>query len=149
MAIPAKLKQKIGKSTKPRSIEIEKGQIRRFAQAIGEDNAIHTDEAAAKAAGFPSLVAPPTFPAALSQLEGLLDDLELDPLATMHAEEEYEYFRPLCAGEEVSVVHRVVDAYDKQAPNGKLLFVVVETRGTDKRSRPVFKGRRVLVELKN
>lgn len=149
MAVPAKLKQKIGKSTRAQSVEIEKGQIRRFAQAIGEDNSIHTDEAAAKAAGFPSLVAPPTFPAALSQLDGLLEELELDPLATMHAEEEYEYFRPLCAGDELSIVHRVVDVYDKQAPNGKLLFVVIETRGTDKRSRPVFKGRRVLVELKS
>ena len=149
MAISPKLKQKIGKSTKPQSVEIEKGQIRRFAQAIGEDNAIHTDEAAAKAAGFPSLVAPPTFPAALFRLDGLLDDLELDPLVTMHAEEAYEYFRPLCAGEELTVVHRVLDVYDKPAPNGKLLFIVVETRGTDKRSRPVFKGRRVLVELKN
>ncbi|MEZ4270999.1 MAG: MaoC family dehydratase N-terminal domain-containing protein [Myxococcota bacterium] len=73
----------------------------------------------------------------------------LNSRATMHAEEEYEYFRPICVGDEVSVVHRVVDAYDKRAPNGKLIFVVVESRGTDKRSRAVFKGRRVLVELKN
>ena len=67
----------------------------------------------------------------------------------MHAEEEYEYFRPIVAGDRISVTHRIVDAYDKTAPNGRLLFVVVETRGTDKRARKVFKGRRVLVELKN
>ena len=46
-------------------------------------------------------------------------------------------------------MHRVADVYDKQAPNGKLLFVIIETRGNDRRSRPIFKGRRVLVELKS
>ena len=57
--------------------------------------------------------------------------------------------RPICAGDEISVTHRVADVYDKQAPNGRLLFVVLETRGTDTRGRQVCKGRRVLVELKN
>lgn len=149
MAIPSRIKQKVGESSRPKVYEIEKGQIRRFASAIGEDNPIHFDEGAAKAAGFSSLVAPPTFLSALCNIDELMEELDLDTQATMHAEEEYEYFRPVCAGDEITVTNRLVDAYDKQAPNGKLLFVVVETRGTDKRSRDVFKGRRVLVELKN
>lgn len=149
MAIPNKLKQKVGKATRPVLREVEKGQIRRFAAAIGEENPIHTDEKIAKAAGYSSLVAPLTFPASMCRIDSLLEELELDPQATMHAEEEYEYFRPICAGDEINVTHRLVDAYDKQAPNGRLLFIVIETRGTDKRSRPVFKGRRVLVELKS
>ena len=40
----------IGKATDPIRFEIEKGQIRRVAIAIGEDNPIHIDEGAAKAA---------------------------------------------------------------------------------------------------
>ncbi len=149
MAIGGKLKQMVGKATKPRLYEIEKGQLRRFAIAIGEENPIHLDEKTAKSAGFPSLVATPTFAAALGEVEPLLIELGLDPQGTMHAEEEYEYFRPICAGDAVNIVHRVADIYDKQAPNGRLVFVVVETRGTDRRGKPVFKGRRVLVELKS
>ena len=49
----------------------------------------------------------------------------------------------------ITVTHRIADAYDKPVPNGRLVFLVIETRGNDKRGRPVFKGRRVLVELKN
>ena len=149
MTLTGKLKQMVGKATRPKIFEIEKGQLRRFAAAIGEESAVHLEQKAAKAAGFPALVAPPTFAAALSALDPLLVDIGLDPQSTMHAEEEYEYFRPICAGDAVTVVHRVADVYDKQAPNGRLVFVVIETRGTDKRGRPVFKGRRVLVELKN
>ena len=149
MAISTKLKQMIGKATRPVIFEIEKGQLRRFAAAINEDNPIHSNEKAAAAAGFVSIVAPPTFPAALHDLDDLFEEIGLDTRSTMHAEEEYEYFRPICAGDVISVVHRIVNAYDKQAPNGRLIFVVIETRGTDKRSRPVFKGRRVMVELKS
>ena len=45
----------------------------RAANAIGEEDPIHRDEKAAKGAGYPSLVAPPTFIAALSALEPLLE----------------------------------------------------------------------------
>jgi acyl dehydratase len=149
VALTNKLKHLVGKSTRPVAFEIEKGQVRRFATAIGEENPVHTDEKAAKNAGFASLVAPPTFPAALSALDPLLEEIGLDQQSTMHAEEEYEYFRPIVAGDVVNVTHQVADVYDKQAPNGRLVFVVIETRGNDKRGRAVFKGRRVLVELKS
>jgi acyl dehydratase len=149
VAPTTKLKQMIGKSTRPTAFEVEKGQVRRFAAAIGEENPIHRDEKLSKAAGFPSLVAPPTFPAVLCAVDPLLSDVGLDQQSTMHAEEEYEYFRPVCAGDVIHVSHKVADVYEKQAPNGRLVFVVIETRGNDKRGRPVFKGRRVLVELKS
>ena len=149
MALPSKFKQIIGKATRPRVYEVEKGQVRRFATAIGEESPVHFDEKVARAAGFASLVATPTFPAALCMTDPLLTEIGLDPQSTMHAEEEYEYFRPVCAGDVITVTHRIADAYDKPVPNGRLVFLVIETRGNDKRGRPVFKGRRVLVELKN
>ncbi|MBC7794901.1 MAG: MaoC family dehydratase N-terminal domain-containing protein [Clostridia bacterium] len=148
MAVTAPYKQLIGRSTDPVMMEVEKGQIRRFAAAIGEDGAIHYDEALAKEAGFTSLVGPPTFASALHTTAGLYDELGLDDSNIMHAEEEYEYFRPIVAGDEINVTHAIADIYDKQTPTGSLVFVVIETRGNDTKGRPVFKGRRVLVELK-
>ncbi len=149
MALSARLRQLKGKATKGVQYEVEKGQIRRFAAAVGELNPIHQDEKDAKKGGFTTLVATPTFPAALIDVADWLDELGVDLRTTMHAEEEYEYYRTICAGDVVVVVHKIVDAYEKTAPNGKLNFIVVESRGTDKRSRDVFKGRRVLVELNN
>lgn len=142
------LKQMIGKATAPVKYEIEKGQIRRFAAAIGETNAIHFDEEAAKEAGYRGVVATPTFAAALHHFDEFYEMLSINPLAMMHAEEEYEYFQPICQGDVITVTHRVSDAYEKDAAKGKLLFVVIETRGEDTKEKLVFKGRRVLVELK-
>lgn len=149
VAISNKLKKLIGKSTDPVVFEVEKGQIRRFAAAVGEENSIHTDEVQAKACGYPSMVAPPTFAGSLCALDDLKNEIGLDYRSTMHAEEEYEYFQPICAGDKISITHQVVNAYDKQAPNGRLVFIVIETRGTDSHAKPVFKGRKTLVELKN
>lgn len=148
MALSTTLKKAIGKATASVEFEIEKNQIRRFARAIGETGLIHFDEKAAQTAGYKSLVAPPTFPSALQDFENLLNQLEINSHAIMHAEEEYEYFKPIFAGDTVVVTHTVVDAYEKDAPRGRLVFVVFETRGNDKRSKPIFKGRRVLVEIR-
>ena len=41
--------------------EIGRAAIRYFALAIGDENPLYTDEAYARAAGYPSIVAPPTF----------------------------------------------------------------------------------------
>jgi acyl dehydratase len=146
--IPGALKNMVGQSTGPVTVEVEKGQLRRFATAIGETRPIHVDEGAAKAAGYRSLVATPTFGAALIDLQPLLERLGLTGTTMMHAEEEYEYYRPVCAGDAVTLTHEVVDAYEKSHPKGNMLFVVVESRATDKGARDVFKGRRVLVEMK-
>ena len=149
MAVSAKLKQLIGKSSKPMYFEVEKSQIRRFAMAIGEENSVHFDEKAAKGAGFSSLVGPPTFASVFHDIDPFLDDLGFEGKTFMHAEEEYEYYQPICAGDTLRVVHKMAEIYDRSAPKGKLIFFVIETRGTDKKAKPVFKGKRLIVELKN
>lgn len=148
MAVPAKFRNLKDKVTKPKRFEVEKGQVRRFAAAIGETDPIHFDEDVAKAAGFPSLVGPTAFPSCFHAHEELMEIFGLDNRATMHAEEEYEYFKPICAGDVLDVQHRVVDVYDKDTPNGNIVFVVIETRATTAKDQLVFKGRRVLVELR-
>ncbi len=51
----------IGLELQPLTVEIEKGRLRMFAQATGQDDPIYSDEAAARAAGYRSLPVPPTF----------------------------------------------------------------------------------------
>src|SRR6266566_5011545 len=42
--------------------EVSRVKIADFAEAIGDRNPLYTDAAAAKAAGYPDVIAPPTFP---------------------------------------------------------------------------------------
>jgi acyl dehydratase len=54
------LKQ-IGKTAEPRTYEVERGAIRRFAEAIGDPNPLFNSESEARQSRFGGLIAPPTF----------------------------------------------------------------------------------------
>jgi len=51
----------IGTESSPLENDIEKGAIRRFAEAIEDSNPIYTDENYAKKLNYRNIVAPPTF----------------------------------------------------------------------------------------
>ncbi len=72
----------VGRSYPPSAVyEVGRGKIAEFARAIGEDSALHRDVEAARAAGYPDVIAPPTFAIALT-LEAamvVLDDPDVAP----------------------------------------------------------------------
>ena len=59
--VPEKLKQYIGKIDPPHVREVEKGSIRRYADAVGNDNPLYYDEEYAKESPYGSIIAPPGF----------------------------------------------------------------------------------------
>ncbi|HEX2315675.1 MAG TPA: MaoC family dehydratase N-terminal domain-containing protein [Thermomonospora sp.] len=83
--------------------EVSRVKIREFADAIGDPNPLYRDREAAKAAGYPDVIAPPTFPIVVS-LGGaaLVDpDLGLNYAMVVHGEQRFEYVRPMRAGDVV------------------------------------------------
>jgi acyl dehydratase len=83
--------------------EVTKQSIAEFADAIGDPNPIYRDEAAAKAAGYPTVIAPPTYLTKLSFLYSpqiILDPgLGLNYSLVVHGEQEFEQTRPVQAGD--------------------------------------------------
>ena len=69
-------------------------KIREFAVAIGADDPVYLDPEAARAAGHPDVIAPPTFAIVLC--------LGLDFDRVVHGEQRFRYVRPLHAGERVT-----------------------------------------------
>ncbi|WP_440713306.1 MaoC family dehydratase N-terminal domain-containing protein [Gordonia sp. FQ] len=111
------------------SVEIERGRLRFFAQAIGETDPVFTDVGAARAAGHRDLPIPPTFLFSLT-LEapdsfGYLDALGIDIRHILHGGQRFDYHFPLCAGDTVTVREQIVDAYSKRG--GALDFLVKRT----------------------
>ena len=53
--------QAIGLEGSPVTVEVEKGAIIKFAQAIGDDNPLFNDEVEARRSRYGGLIAPPTF----------------------------------------------------------------------------------------
>jgi acyl dehydratase len=135
----------IGRESEPVLHEVEKGAIRRFAEALGDPNPIYVDEAAARAAGFPALVAPPTFPVALTSNERFRHSLDLGTRSILQGEQQFEYARPILAGDRIVVRSKVADVQERAGASGPMDVLVVEDEGRDEKGELVFKTRAMLI----
>lgn len=129
-------------------VQIEQGRLRLLAKAIGETRPIYTDESAAKAAGYRSIVAPPTFAfcvlADSPAGSGYLSDVGIPVAQVLHGEQHFSFHAPMCAGDRVRVTRRVVDMYEKKG--GALDFVVFESEVRDATTGALYAtGRQVMV----
>ena len=126
-------KKWIGHELPDSVMTIERSRLQFFAKAIGETNPVYTDVAAARAAGYADLPAPPTFLFGAELDSGASDRLVADlgiPFANLlHGEQRFTYHHPACAGDKVTVRSKVTDVYAKKG--GALEFVVKSSRATN------------------
>ena len=135
-----------GRESKAAVNEVEKGAIRRYAEALGETNAIYFEEAAARAAGYRSVVAPPTFPTTLRAGSDLREGLLLSPgKHLLQAEQSFEYARPIVAGDKLTVRSKVVEIAQRATPSGPTDVVVIEDEGRDDAGELVYRSRQLWV----
>jgi acyl dehydratase len=135
--------REIGRSVLP----IEAGRLRFFAKAIGEDDPVYFDEAAAKAAGYAGLLAPPTFLFAAELDSGaafrMLDEMGVPLGRILHGEQGFEYFLPAIAGDVISVRSTVKDIYEKKG--GALEFIELHSEARNSAGELVARMRSVTV----
>lgn len=140
-------KKFIGYQLKPSVLTVDRTRLQFFAKAIGEKNPVYVDPAAAKAAGYADVPAPPTFLFAAELDSGandqLLADLDIPLAKLLHGEQSFRYLQPVCAGDTVTVQSTITDIYDKKG--GKLEFAVKDSRVTNQREELVAELRTVLV----
>jgi len=88
-------------------------KLAEFADAIGDQNPVYRDRSAAQEAGYPDVIAPPTFPIVISMASsaGVLAEpgLNLNYAMVVHGEQRFEYKRPLRAGDVVTAQATVSD----------------------------------------
>lgn len=91
-----------GRSSPPRRYRVDRDRVARFARAIHSAFPWYQDLDAARKAGWPDLLAPPTFPICL--VPNPVPDLALPSHGWIHGEQRFSYLGgPLCAGEELWV----------------------------------------------
>ena len=146
---------------------IEAGHIMLFARSVGDDNKIYYDEDYAKTTELGSIIAPPTFVQASAQFD---PDYPLRPRAGkpwfgsgkeptgvqrgsggggggLHAEQHYEYHRPLKAGDVLTATVKPGKTWEKQGRrSGKLVFTETITEYRDQNGELVITARGVGVQ---
>jgi hypothetical protein len=128
----------IGRVLSTGSAVVDPAHVAAFARALGDDCPAYDD------------AAPPTYPIAFmtQALTGGMEtflELGLNFMTLVHGEQEFEYTRPIRAGETLTLTGRIADIYEKTGSSGTLDFVVLETEATDADGKPVFFSRNTLI----
>jgi len=103
MAVNASFTGRTYPATAPYAVGREK--IREFAEAVGADDVVHTDQSQARARGYRDVIASPTFAVLIAQQcdRQLIVDPEagIDFSRVVHAEQRFVHHRPITAGDEI------------------------------------------------
>ncbi len=148
---------------------VERGAVRRYAQAIMDEDPIFA-EGCANNERFGGPVAPPLFPTHMFRRAfGISDPIQLrarDPefdglgatsaqglpelvpikhLALLNGGSEIEFFRYARHGETVRLRSRYADIVEKETSKGPMLFVTIETEYRNGEDELLMKVRRTLI----
>ena len=125
--IPESLRNAIGLESDPITYEIEKGHIARFAEAIGDENPIYSDEIKARNSKYGGIIAPPTFYRALRP--GSLPETAESPFTrNLDAGSDWEFFEPIRPGDRITVTIKLADVVEREGRLGKMIIITRETR---------------------
>jgi acyl dehydratase len=126
--------------------EVSRVKIAEFADAIGEPSPLCRDREAARAAGYPDVIAPPTFAIVISSAGArkITSDpgLGVNYAMIVHGEQSFTHVRPLHAGDVVVSQSTIEDI--KSVRSMTALTTVTQIRTTD--GEHVATARATLVE---
>ena len=145
--ITEEMRSMLGVEVGPQVYEIEKGMIRKFAEAIDDPNPLWQDEAYAKKARYGSIVCPPTFLMALELTEQVLwaKSVKCPLKGFLNGGNEFEYYQPIKLGDIISVTGKLVDPQEKEGKTGKIVIMLTEQTYTNQRGEVVAKGRSTFI----
>lgn len=144
-------KDKIGHSFPAFSLTIERTKIHELALAIGDENPIYHDLAAARAAGYTDLPLPPTTPTIFTfwgntQLWEQLTSVGINVMRVLHGEEEYEYVAPIAANDTLTGITTIVDGKSRRGKDGSSMDILTtETRYTNQHDQHVLSARTMFI----
>lgn len=133
----------VGHETARQNYTISAADIVAFADAIGDHNPLFRDAGAARAAGFTAPLATPTFATRFRVPAGEIG-LDFTRSQVLHGEQEYEYARPLLAGDEVVVWHRLATLRQSSRGDG-MAILTLETLGETTAGEHIFTGRATVI----
>jgi acyl dehydratase len=141
------LRNRIGVELQLGTYEIEKGMIRKFAQAVDDPNPLWQSEEYASKSNYRGIVAPPTFTIAIGF--ELFQEQALGPLfleeTVVNGGTELEQFQPIRPGDVISVSTKIANVYEHEGKKGKRRYVNFETSYHNQRSELVARWRTIAI----
>jgi len=126
--------RQIGKTGEARTVDIERGAIRRFAEAIGDPHPLFNSEAEARNTRFGGMIAPPTF---YRSLMAAIPDVKIDmpSFRGLDGGSDWEYFEPARPGDRITVQTKIAGLRESEGRLGTMVIITTETSYTNQFGR--------------
>jgi acyl dehydratase len=124
------VRKQIGKASEPRTYEVERGAIKRFAEAIGDPNPVFNSETEARRTRFGGIIAPPTF---YRSMMAAFPEVTLNIPGNrgLDGGSDWEFFEPIRPGDRITVQSKIADIRESEGRLGPMVFTTVETSYTN------------------
>ncbi len=137
--LPEEVTKFIGKSGDVRIMEVEKGAIRKLANAADDQNPLYWDEEYARNSRYGSIIAPPGFfgwPTKWTRGCPLFSEATAELMSALakvgysrvlDSGVEYEFLSPVRAGDTLTASSTIKNIVERKGQGGKSVFMVTET----------------------
>lgn len=116
-----------GKEHRAGPFKVTEKMVLEFTRSLAEAGPVFTDGAAARAAGYRGVLAPPTF-CTIFVRRVALPDLNLKfGRMQVHAGQRVQSKAPIMAGDSLTASSHLKDVYPKTGRSGTMVFIVWET----------------------
>ena len=144
--ITYEMRQAVGTQSEPTVIEIDKGMIRKFAEAIEDPNPLWQDGEYARKARYDGMVAPPSLlTAAMMMGQRVQLPVQLPFLRILDGGGEWEFFQPVRPGDVLTVSNKLTNLRERSGKTGKMVFMITETTWKNQRDEVVAKSLGTLI----
>lgn len=152
-AITDELRSMIGMTTEPVIHEVERGAIRRYAEAIDDPNPLFRDVEYARGTKYGELICPPGFFGWAIKGGGVMELLGTVGAAVMRAGMprildggvDYEFLLPIRAGDTLTSTGKFVDIREREGRSGKMLVLTLENTFLNQNGDLVAKARQNII----
>lgn len=133
----------IGKKSNKVKNTVERGAVKKFAEAIRDLHPIYFDEVVGEKSRYGRNIAPPTFPRVFDY--GVVEGLNLPKKGLIHGEQEFHYNRPLFVGEDVYCYTVIKDYTEKVGKQGSMGILVTDAIGEDLEGKMIFSSKSTII----
>jgi acyl dehydratase len=151
--ISDEIQSMIGMWAEPVVLEVERGAIARYADAIDDPNPLFRNEEYAKNSKYGGIIAPPGFfgwpvgggdiEAGMSRVVGAV--AESGMLRILDGGIELNFFVPVRAGDTLVTYGKLADVREKQTSQGKMLVLIIEQKYLNQDGALVAVARQTLI----
>ena len=123
-------KNLIGKEYPAITLKVKKNILIAFSKSIDQADPVYFDKDIAREKGHRNILAPPTFLTVINMHQEnpyeYLENINVSLSSVLHAGQEYSYFYPIYAGDEIEMKYKIEDVFHRK--NRQITFIAFKAK---------------------